>query len=63
MRIILVEPPVSPYDVPTGLAALPEPLSLEILAAAVPEHEVKIVDMRIDDRLRRSGAIRRSKPS
>jgi radical SAM superfamily enzyme YgiQ (UPF0313 family) len=50
MRIILVEPPVSPYDVPTGLAALPEPLSLEILAAAVPEHEIKIVDMRIDDR-------------
>lgn len=50
MRIILVEPPISPYDVPTGLAALPEPLSLEIIAASVPGHEVKIVDMRIDDR-------------
>ncbi len=51
MKILLVEPPISPYDIPTGLAALPEPLSLEILAATVPDHEVRILDMRIDDSL------------
>ena len=48
MKITLIEPSISPFDVPTGLAALPEPLSLEILAATVPDHEVRILDLRID---------------
>lgn len=29
----------------------PEPLALELIAAAVPEHEVKILDLRIDPTL------------
>lgn len=49
MRILLVEP--SDRSVPglnfNGLFVM-EPMSLELLAAAVPEHEVKIVDLRLD---------------
>lgn len=47
MRILLVQP-----DLAAGfgflLAASPEPLHLEMLAATVPEHDVRILDMRID---------------
>jgi len=32
-------------------AALPEPLHLEMVAATVPEHDVRILDMRLDDSL------------
>ena len=31
--------------------ALPEPLHLEMVAATVPEHDVRILDMRLDDNL------------
>jgi radical SAM superfamily enzyme YgiQ (UPF0313 family) len=47
VRILLVQP-----DLPEGfgfrLAASPEPLHLEMIAATVPEHEVRILDMRLD---------------
>lgn len=60
MKVLLVEPPISPYDIPTGLAALPEPLSLAILSATIPGHEVRILDMRLDDDL--DGEIRTFQP-
>ncbi|MEN6333124.1 MAG: B12-binding domain-containing radical SAM protein, partial [Phycisphaerales bacterium] len=50
MRILLVQP-----DAPPGVGfrtvALPEPLHLEMVAATVPDHDVRILDMRIDDDL------------
>ncbi len=50
MRILLVQP-----DVPPGVGfrtvALPEPLHLEMIAAMVPDHDVRILDMRIDNDL------------
>ncbi|MEW6515737.1 MAG: radical SAM protein [candidate division FCPU426 bacterium] len=52
MKVLLVEPPVSPYDIPTGLAGLPEPLALESIASKMREkHEVDILDMRLEDNL------------
>jgi len=49
MRILLVEP--SDTSVPGlnfGGLFIMEPMSLELIAASVPEHEVKIVDLRLD---------------
>jgi radical SAM superfamily enzyme YgiQ (UPF0313 family) len=49
MRVLLVEPPMSPFDVPQGLIGLPEPLPLEIIAAQmVGNHEVQILDLRVE---------------
>ncbi len=47
MRILLVQPDLS-AGIGFRLAASPEPLHLEMIAATVPEHEVRILDMRID---------------
>jgi radical SAM superfamily enzyme YgiQ (UPF0313 family) len=50
LRILLVQP-----DVPPGVGfrtvALPEPLHLEMIAALVPDHDVRILDMRVDKSL------------
>jgi hopanoid C-3 methylase len=52
MRVLLVEPPISPYDIPTGIAVLPEPLALETVAAKICEHhEVLLFDMRLERNL------------
>ena len=52
MRVLLVEPPISPYDIPTGIAVLPEPLALETVAAKICEHhEVRLLDMRLEQNL------------
>lgn len=49
MKVLLVEPPISPLDVTTGLLGLPEPLALETIAAKLCQnHEVEILDMRIE---------------
>lgn len=48
MRILLVQPDHDPGPVGFRLAAMPEPLGLELLAAMVPDHEVSILDMRVD---------------
>lgn len=49
MRILLIEPQISPFDVPTGTFGLPPPYHLERIAGAVTDaHEVRILDMRID---------------
>ena len=50
MRILLVQPDVLP-GVGFRTVALPEPLHLEMIAAMVPEHDVRILDMRIDNDL------------
>lgn len=47
MRILLIQPNLS-EGIGFHLAASPEPLHLEMIAATVPEHEVRILDMRID---------------
>ena len=51
MRILLVQPNARNGSIGFHFVALPEPLALEILAAAVPDDEVSILDMRIDDDL------------
>jgi len=49
MKVLLVEPPVSPFDVPTGNAMLPPAHHLERLAGTILQnHDVEIIDMRID---------------
>ena len=48
MKILLIKPPLNRHLVaPSG----GEPLELEYLAAAVREHDVEILDMRVDRRL------------
>ena len=50
MRILLVQPDVAD-SFGFRVAALPEPLHLEMAAAIVPEHDVRILDMRLDNDL------------
>jgi len=47
VRLLLVQPNLS-EGIGFHLAASPEPLHLEMIAATVPEHEVRILDMRLD---------------
>jgi radical SAM superfamily enzyme YgiQ (UPF0313 family) len=47
MRILLIQPNLS-NGIGFHLVAGPEPLHLEMIAATVPEHEVCILDMRLD---------------
>lgn len=51
MKILLVNPPVGENTIGLRHIAKVEPLSLEILGAAVPEHEVEILDMQWDKEL------------
>jgi radical SAM superfamily enzyme YgiQ (UPF0313 family) len=51
VRILLIQPDFHAGAVGFRLAAMPEPLGLEILAATVPDHEVLILDMRLEDDL------------
>ncbi len=51
MRILLVQPECQSSDIGFRLAAMPEPLALEMLAASVPDHETRIFDMRLDGNL------------
>ncbi len=50
MRILLVQPDL-PQTVGFRTVALPEPLHLEMVAATVAEHDIRILDMRLGDRL------------
>lgn len=50
MRILLIQPDTLP-GVGFRTVALPEPLHLEMVAATVPDHDVRILDMRIDSDL------------
>jgi len=47
MRVLLIQPGL-PTGVGFRLAALPEPLHLEMIAATIPQHEVRILDMRLN---------------
>lgn len=54
MKILLIRPDGSHNMVGFSSLIRPEPLVLEILASMVPEHEVKILDMRVDRSLERT---------
>jgi radical SAM superfamily enzyme YgiQ (UPF0313 family) len=47
LRILLVQPN-APGGIGFRMAAMPEPLHLEMTAATVPEHDLRILDMRLD---------------
>ncbi len=52
MKVLLIEPPVSSFGVPTKLFFMPPPYHLEVLAGTlVKNHDVHILDMRIDEDL------------
>jgi hopanoid C-3 methylase len=54
VRILLVHPECQSSRIGFRLAAMPEPLALEILASSVPDHDVRILDMRLDADLKTS---------
>ncbi len=47
MRILLVQPPFSQRNSCIAALGVAEPLGLEYVAAAVPRHEVRILDLRL----------------
>jgi len=49
MKILLIQPPINPNIIGVGIAYLTEPLALEIISASVPEHNVNIFDMRMEE--------------
>lgn len=54
MRVLLVQPEFQSGLVGYRLVALAEPLALELLAAALDDHEVAILDMRLGDDLQQA---------
>ncbi|MBL8163158.1 MAG: cobalamin-dependent protein [Anaerolineae bacterium] len=48
MRILLVNPPSGDLTIGLKYLAKIEPLGLEIIGAAVPDHEVELLDMELD---------------
>ena len=60
MKILLIEPPANSHDIVTGVVGLAEPLALECVASCIPEHEVEILDMRVDGDLQKE--LRKFKP-
>lgn len=48
MRILLIQPDYDPGPIGFRHVALPEPLALELLAGMVPDHETRILDLRLD---------------
>jgi len=48
MKILFVQPPKTEGTISTVDMMLSEPLALEVLAANLPGHDVKILDMRLD---------------
>jgi len=51
LRILLIQPGNLTGGIGFRLVALPEPLNLEIVAGTVGEHDVEILDMRLDGNL------------
>ena len=60
MRILLVNPPSGDLTVGLKHLAKIEPLGLEIIGAAVPDHDVELLDMELDTDLK--GALQRFNP-
>ncbi len=52
MKILLVQPPLSANIIGAGIFYLSEPLALEVVAASIPHHDVKILDMRVEPNLK-----------
>jgi radical SAM superfamily enzyme YgiQ (UPF0313 family) len=50
MKILLIQPPLNPHVVVSGML---EPLGLEVLAATIAQHEIRILDMRLEPDLER----------
>jgi radical SAM superfamily enzyme YgiQ (UPF0313 family) len=49
MKVLLIEPPLSPFDITTQIFSVPPPYHLEVLAGRlIGHHDVHILDMRID---------------
>jgi hopanoid C-3 methylase len=51
VKILLVQPEHLTRGIGFRLVAMPEPLGLELVAATVPDHDVRILDMRVDPNL------------
>lgn len=60
MKILLVNPPSGELTMGLKHLSKVEPLGLEILGAAVPDHEVKLLDMELDSDL--AGMLERFQP-
>jgi hopanoid C-3 methylase len=60
MRILLVQPDSNRTCIGFKRLARPEPLALETVAGTVPDHDVRILDMRADPNL--EGALREHQP-
>lgn len=60
MRILLVQPDWRSEGIGFRLAAMPEPLGLEMVAAGSDDHEFRILDMRLDKDL--AGALEEFSP-
>ena len=60
MRILFIQPQCQSSDIGYCLAAMPEPLALEMLAATVPDHDLRILDMRLEADL--AGALDKFSP-
>lgn len=60
MQVLLIQPEWKSGAIGFRLAAMPEPLGLEMLAAVMPGHDVRILDMRVDGDL--EGCLARHKP-
>lgn len=45
MRVLLIQPPENKFSIAPGRL---EPLGLEVLAACIPRHDVRIIDLRVD---------------
>ena len=48
MRVLLIQPPHCSNSF-VYKSSIPEPLACEILASTIPHHDVKILDMRLDN--------------
>lgn len=51
MKVLLVQPPLNPTILGPGNFYLSEPLALELLASSIPNHDVRILDMRVNNNL------------
>ncbi len=60
MRILLLQPDYLSKGIGFRVVAMPEPLHLEMVAATVPDHDVRILDMRLDGNL--DGVLRKFWP-
>jgi len=53
VRVLLVRPPVPPYTIGLKHIMICEPLELEYVAAGLPEHDVRILDLLLERGLER----------